>query len=112
MFSIEADTHVITPPTLSNPTVETQLPDISAESGQVTNLLTASPPLREDISGTKNGANTAFTISAASVVLMVYLNGQLLDEDRSYTYDGVTGITAIAPKIPFSNDSYEAVRWV
>jgi len=110
LFSIVADTHVIAPPTLTNPTSETSLPDISAESGQVTNLLTVAP-LREDISGTKNGVNTAFTISAVTSVLMVYLNGQLLDEGVGYTYDGVTSITAIAPKIPFVNDSYEAVRW-
>jgi len=69
------------------------------------------PLIREDIAGTKNGSNTAFTITATGSAVAVYKNGILLKEGVGYTISG-TNITALSGYIPESTHEYEAVIYV
>lgn len=62
---------------------------------------------REDPTGTKDGVNTAFTISTSGDVDL-YLNGVLLKETVGYTISG-TSITMLAGYIPESDDTLEAI---
>lgn len=104
-ITVTADPHTITPETLTDPLVEGTLPalDFDAEGAA------AQPGIvKETLSGTKDGANTAFTVSKDTTITMVFLNGQLMLEGTGYSKSG-TAITAIAPYIPQTGDSYEAL---
>jgi hypothetical protein len=109
LFSVTADEHTLDPPTLTAPTAAGAciLPE-SGTSGQVENTISTSAPTLEDVTGTKNGVNTAFTISTAGSVVLLYWNGQFLDEGVEYTRVG-TAITMISPAIPLSGDSLQAL---
>lgn len=64
------------------------------------------PPNVEEIAGTKDGVNTAFTITeAGAAVLLVFLNGVYLYPTVGYVRVG-TDITALAGYIPHEGDSY------
>lgn len=104
-FTVSASPYTITVPTLTASVVEPDLPVLDDASAAVTGSPGITP--LETITGTKDGANTAFTISGNARVVMVFLNGQLLVEGTGYTRAG-TGITAIAPYIPGSSDAYLA----
>jgi hypothetical protein len=58
------------------------------------------------VSGTQNGINTNFTLSAAITVgaALVFLNGQLLTSTVDYTISG-TSLTFISPTIPVAADT-------
>lgn len=63
-------------------------------------------PTVEDVAGTKDGVNTAFTISKSGTVSL-FLNGIRQTEGTDYTRSG-TAITATG-QIPGPGDSYKAV---
>lgn len=112
LFTAVADEKILDPPALTVPAaaVACVQPE-DGESGQVINLLGV--PTREDVAGTKNGSNTAFTVSSdpgSLGLVILYLNGTLLDEGLAYTRLG-TAVTMISPFIPESTDSFEALIW-
>ncbi len=75
----------------------------------VAEIFTLDEPALENIGGTKNGSNTAFTISEALGVARIFLNGRELVEGVSADYTRVgTAITAVN-SIPFLADVYEAI---
>lgn len=82
----------------------------SAPSSQV-NTLFFGAPIRENVNGTKNGVNTAFTInSAVYQVVLILWNQTVLTQGVQYTISGAN-VTMIAPFIPAANDQLEDVRW-
>lgn len=105
--TVSADPYTVTVPTLTAPSAEGTLPVLDTDSTPTpaTGLYSI---VKEDITGTKDGANTAFTVSSNSSAILVFLNGQLLTEGTGYS-KSTTNITAIAPYIPESGDSYVAV---
>lgn len=109
LFAVTADEHTLTPPTLTAPTAAAAciLPE-AGTSGEVTNTISTTAPTLEDVAGTKNGSNTAFTITTSGAVVLLYWNGQFLDEGVEYTRSG-TAITMIAPALPLSGDSLQAL---
>lgn len=104
-ITITADPTVITPATLTDPTAAVVPPsmDTNPEVVASTGAFTV-----EEIAGTKNGSNTAFTISRNATIVIVTFEGQVIDEGTGYTRSG-TAITAVAPKIPASDSSYKAI---
>ncbi len=109
LFSITTAQHTLTPPALTDPTAAVTSPDPEdVPSSQVVTQIYGAPT-REDVQGTKDGVNTTFTISTATyAVVMVIWNMTVLDQGVHYTISGNT-ITMIAPYIPDSGDSFEAV---
>ena len=105
-FTITADPHSITVPTLTAPVVEPTLPVLDADA--VTVVPSYGSLVPESVAGTKDGANTAFTVSRDSAGILLFLNGQLLFEGTGFS-KSTTAITAIAPYIPESGDTYVAV---
>ena len=75
LFTITTDTHTITVPTLTVPTAETSLPSISYTVSGVTLTFSGVEHTFENLSGTKNGSNQAFTISRVPVGFMVIFSG-------------------------------------
>jgi hypothetical protein len=108
LFAVTTDPHVLTPPTLSigDPADTSEQPE-DVPSTSITTVFYGAPT-REDLTGTKNGINTTFTLGAIPTVVMVLWNGQVLDEGVGYTRSGATVTMTSAPA---SNDTLEAVRW-
>ena len=107
LFTITADPHTLTPPTLTDPDVASSCPTPEAVTILVPSI-SASQAKREDLGGVKNGVNTAFTITVTGSVVMVIWNGLILDEDVGYTRSG-TAITMAAGYIPGATDSLECL---
>lgn len=109
LITAAAATLELTPPTLEAPTVAASCPvPGTGVSGEVQNVISTAAPTLEDIAGTKDGANTAFTISTDGTLVQVYWNGDLQDEGVDYSRSG-TAITMISPAIPEASDSLQAV---
>lgn len=102
--TVAADPYTVTVPTLTAPSAESTPPTLSENPSET--ILTGMT--QETISGTKNGTNTAFTISRNANQVIVILNTDVLAEGVGYTRSGVD-ITAVAPYIPQSGDSYRAI---
>ena len=69
------------------------------------------PPKIEVPSGTRDGVNTAFTLTSTPSTCLVYYNGQLLSENVGYTR-ATNVLTMISPNIPASTtDLLVAVYW-
>jgi hypothetical protein len=68
----------------------------------------ATLPVREDLTGTKNGTNVTFTLGAIPDIVNIYWNGQMLREGTGYTRSGLTITMVDAPQ---SGDILEAMRW-
>ncbi len=67
--------------------------------------------IKEDIAGTKNGSNTAFTISIAGSTddhVDIYKDGALLKRTVGYNLSGTT-LTALAGYIPDAAAVYQAI---
>lgn len=105
LFSVIASPYTITPETLTAPDAETVPPslDVLPTDPGVGSGITA-----ETIEGTKDGANTTFTISRNATIVMVFLNQGFMTEGVGYTRAGAT-ITAVAPYIPQTGDLYKAI---
>ena len=107
LFSVSATPYTITPETLTAAQAQTVAPAIDYQpSDSIMSGFT-----EETITGTKDGANTTFTISRNATIVMVYLGkGALvrLEEGVGYTRAGTT-ITAVAPYIPQTGDTYKAI---
>jgi len=113
LFVVETDPYTLDPPSLPDPTAETNVPTPQAVPGSVDGTVTVTAggtPTREDVSGTKNGVNTAFTISSSGTVVLLIWNQTVLDEDVHYTISG-TNITMQAPYLPDAGDTFEALIW-
>lgn len=111
LFSITSTgDYTITPPTLTAPTAETDTPTLTPSvSGAITNTIVSVTATREELTGTKNGVNTTFTISRApDQLLFIFYNGLAIDEGVSadYTRSGTTITLAVAPQ---SSDILEAL---
>lgn len=62
---------------------------------------------REDVSGTKDGSNTSFSISKSTYnAAWIFHNGLLLRENTGYTISGANITMISAPK---STDTFEAI---
>jgi hypothetical protein len=108
LIAVAAAELTVTPPTLTAPTAAGACPVPEADTaGAVTNTI-STVPTREDITGTKDGANTAFTISTAGSLVFIYFNGQLLTPGTDYIISG-TSVTAVSPFIPDADDDWEAL---
>jgi len=108
LFAVEAGEYTLTPPTLTDPTVAIASPQPEdVPSTQVTTMIYGAPT-RVPVQGTKNGTNVSFTISITGVVVLLVWNQTVLTEGVHYTLAG-NAITMIAPFIPGSGDTFEAV---
>jgi hypothetical protein len=107
-INVEAD-YTLTVPTLTSPTAETDIPDLTSPStAQVITTLTITTVIHEELTGTKNGSNLTFTISAAPVNFMIlFFNGFKLDLGTDFTRSGTT-ITLLTAA-PISTDNLEAM---
>ncbi len=93
-FTVSTNPYIITPPTLTVPTVPTAAlyPD-----PQDDNPLPYAIPTEYTLTGTVNGVNTVFTIPIATVVFAcIFLDGQKQKESEDYSRSGniVTFTTA------------------
>jgi hypothetical protein len=118
LFAITAGTtpntsiqYTLNPPTLPTPTAAVSSPQPgTAPSTQVQTVFYGAP-IRENVSGTKNGVNTIFTIgSSVYNVVMILYNQTVLTAGVQYTLTGAT-LTMIAPFIPGASDQLEDIRW-
>lgn len=111
LFAVETATYTLAPPTLTDPDAALASPRPEDVPSTQTTMVYYNAPTREDIEGTKDGVNTAFTISKSvySVVLVIW-NGVVLDQGVHYTISG-KDITMIAPNLPEVGDTFEAVIW-
>lgn len=110
-FGNNPSNFTINPPTLTVPTTALTSPQPgSAPNTQVVTEIFGAP-VRENVNGTKNGVNTAFTLNSAvyQVVLIIW-NQTVLTQGVQYTLSGAN-LTMIAPFIPAANDQLEDVRW-
>jgi len=111
LFTITASPHTLIPPTPLTPTAAiAATPPEDVPSTMITTVVIGTGPTRENISGVRNGVNTAFTISRAGSVVFVIWNGLILDAGVHYTIS-TTSITMIAPNLPDTGDTLEAVIW-
>ena len=107
LFTITADPHTLTPPTLTDPDVATSCPTPEAVTILVPST-NAGTVTREDLTGTKNGVNDTFTITIGGSIVMVIWNGTVLEEGVGYTRADKT-ITMAAGYIPGATDSLECL---
>ncbi len=104
LFTITSTPHTITPETLTASQAQTVSPALDYQpSDSIMSGFT-----EETITGTKDGANTAFTISRNATIVMVFLNSGYMFEGTGFTRAG-TAITAVAPYIPQTGDLYKAI---
>ena len=108
--TVTVDPFTLTPPTLTDPTAAADCPTPEVVPDPSIVIVYATAPKREDVAGTKNGVNDAFTVSTAGSLVVIIWNGQILDKDIGYTQVG-TAITMAAGYIPASGDSLEALIW-
>jgi hypothetical protein len=103
--------YTLNPPTLTAPTASTISPSpTSVPSTQVVTVI-YNTPSRGAITGTKNGVNTAFTLSSPTyVVAMILYNQTVLTQGVHYTLSGAS-LTMIAPMIPGATDTLEDILW-
>jgi hypothetical protein len=106
LFTITADSYVLTPPTLTDPTAA--VVSVTPETVPSAPVTVTIGPTREDVQGTKNGSNTAFTITRTGTLVMIMWNGMVLDEGVGYTKSGTAITMTYAPE---SGDSLEALIW-
>jgi hypothetical protein len=101
------DEYTITVPSLTDPTVPIACD--TAESLSTVLSTSGGFPTRADLTGSKNGANTAFTVPGGTPsIVLVFWNGQTLDEGIGYTRVGNAISMTTAPD---SGDSLEALIW-
>ena len=108
--TVTSDPFTLTPPTLTDPTAAVACPTPEAVPDPATVIAYYAAPTREDVAGTKNGVNDAFTVSTAGSLVVIIWNGTILDKDVGYTQSGVN-ITMAVGYIPNSGDSLEALIW-
>jgi hypothetical protein len=103
--------YTLNPPTLPTPTAAISSPQPGSAPSTQVNTVVYGAPIRENVSGTKNGVNTAFTIgSAVYQVVMILWNQTVLTAGVQYTLSGAN-LTMIAPFIPGATDQLEDIRW-
>jgi hypothetical protein len=106
-----AISYTLNPPNLPTPTAALQSPQPGSAPNTQVNTVVYGAPIRENVSGTKNGINTTFTIgSAVYQVVMILYNQTVLTAGVQYTLSGAN-LTMIAPFIPAANDQLEDIRW-
>ena len=110
LFTVTTNPYTLTPPVLTDPTATAVVPTPEDVPVPGTLIVMQSVPTREDVTGTKNGVNTAFTVSRTGTLVLLVWNQLVLDESVHYTKVG-TAITMIAPFIPDVGDTFEALIW-
>ena len=106
LFTITANPHTLTAPTLTAPTAASSAPLPGSVAGTTATYLYVS---KEIPSGTKNGVNATFTLSTSSYrTVDIRLNGVSLLEGTGYTVVGAT-LTMLTGYIPGATDTLEAV---
>ena len=103
--------YTLNPPTLPAPTAATTYPQPGSAPNTQVQTVVYGAPIRENVSGTMNGVNTAFTIGSATYsVVMILYNQTVLTAGVQYTLSGAN-LTMIAPYIPSATDQLEDIRW-
>lgn len=108
LFTVTADPYTLAPPTLTAPTAETVSPE--PEDVPSTGVYVVGAPGFENVTGTKDGVNTAFTISRTGTVVLLVWNSAVLEEGVAFTRVA-TAITMISPYLPGSTDTFKALIW-
>jgi hypothetical protein len=106
LFTAAADPYTLAPPTLTDPTaasIPTDPEDVLSRF--IPAVMTA---YREDLAGTKNSSNLAFTATETARIAMVVWNGLVLAEGTDYTRSGLNYTMVIAPD---SGDRLEIFLW-
>lgn len=105
LVTVSSDPYTVTVPTLTAPTAESSPPAYSYDPEVVEAMggFTIENP-----SGTKDGSNTAFTISRNATNVVIIHEGQVLLEGVGFTRAG-TAITAVTPHIPAASANYWAI---
>lgn len=105
LFAVTSDPYTLAPPALTVPSAAVVSPTPeTVPSAPV--VVYQNVPTRENVSGTKNSINTAFSISRAGSVVFVIWNQMVLTEGVHYTRTGTSITMTVAPD---SGDTLEAV---
>lgn len=110
LFTVAVSSYVLDPPALTDPTLSVSIP--VPEDVPSTNITTTffQLPTVEDVGGTKNGVNTAFTISKAGTTVVLIWNGLVLESGIQYTISGAN-ITMLGTNLPNVGDTFVAMIW-
>jgi hypothetical protein len=106
LFTITADSHTLTPPTLTDPTAA--VVSVTPETVPSAPVTVTIGPTVEDVQGTKNGVNTSFTITRAGTITFILLNGVVQTSGTDYTLTGTALTMTVAPA---ADDTLKAVIW-
>ena len=112
LFTVDADPHTITPPTLTVPTAATGSPTPEATPAGPGQLIIGpgTIPTEETPGGAIDGSNPNFTLSKTPLFLILKKNGIVLTESIGYTKSGAT-IAFQAGYIPQTGDNIRAILW-